>query len=118
MKEKLIYLETSKKKYPMSFNINVMEDIQEEYGSMKNWGDIVENKGGEEPKVKDLKYGLMSMINEGIDIENENNGTNEPLLNSKQAGRIITEIGFVKIFEKIKEITINSASGEEDSKNE
>lgn len=118
MKERLTYLETTKKKYPLSFNLNVMEEIQEQYGSISAWGDLVENLEGGEPKVKELKYGLMSMINEGIDIENENNGTNEPFLNSKQVGRIITEIGIVKIFEKIKEISVNSSSGEEETKNE
>lgn len=118
MKERLTYLETTKKKYPLSFNLNVMEEIQEQYGSISAWGDLVENLEGGEPKVKELKYGLMSMINEGIDIENENNGTKEPFLNSKQVGRIITEIGIVKIFEKIKEISVNSSSGEEETKNE
>lgn len=118
MKEKLTYIETSKKKYPMAFNLNVMEEIQEEYGSLSAWGDLVENLEGGEPKVKELKYGIMTMINEGIDIENEINGTKEPFLNSRQIGRIITEIGLEKIFEKIKEISIKSSSGEEESKNE
>lgn len=118
MKERLTYIETSKKKYPMTFNLNVMEEIQEQYGSLSVWGELVENLENGEPKVKELKYGLLSMINEGIDIENENNGTKEPFLNSKQIGRIITEIGLEKIFEKIKELSVNSSSGEEEPKNE
>lgn len=118
MKEKIIYLETSKDKYPMSFNLNVMEEIQEQYGSIEAWGDIVENKENGEPKVKDLKNGLMIMINEGIDIENENKIDKIPLLTSKQVGRILTDIGFKEIYKKIKEITAVSTKSDDKEKNE
>lgn len=116
MKEKLSYIETSNKKYPMSFNLNVMEEIQEEYGTMSAWGDIVEGDG--EPIIKDLKYGLLAMINEGIDIENEKNGTNDPFLTSKQVGRIISEVGFDVITKKIKDLTVNSTKSGDEPKNE
>lgn len=118
MKEKLIYLETSKGKYPMSFNLNVMEEIQEQYGSMEAWGDIVGRKDKSEPKVKDLKNGLMIMINEGIDIENETKTEKAPFLSPKQVGRILTELGFSEIYNKIKEITVASAKSGEKEKNE
>lgn len=117
--EKLSYIETSKRKYPIVFNINVMEEIQEAYGSMSAWGDIVENSEMGEPKVKDLKIGLMMMINEGIDIENEEQGKNEPMVNAKQVGRLISEVGFVEIIKKIQGVTIESTNaGENDTKNE
>lgn len=117
--EKLAYIETSKRRYPIVFNINVMEEIQESYGSMSAWGDIVENSENGEPKVKDLKIGLMMMINEGIDIENEEQGKNEPMVTAKQVGRLISEVGFVEIIKKIQEITIESTNaGENETKNE
>lgn len=116
--EKLAYIETTKRRYPIVFNINVMEEIQEAYGSMSAWGDMVESENGE-PKVKDLKIGLMMMINEGIDIENEEQGKNEPFVTAKQVGRLISEVGFVEIIRKIQEVTINSTdAGENDTKNE
>ena len=117
MKDKLTYIEVDGKKYPMCFNLNVMEDIQEQYGSMSEWGAIVENVEGKEPKIKDLKNGLLAMINEGIDIENETRSEKEPFLNSKQIGRLITEIGFAEITLKIKELTINSTRTGEEAKN-
>ena len=106
-------------KYPVTFNINVMEEIQEKYGSIGAWGAIVENAEGGEPKVKDLKVGLMAMINEGIDIENEMNGTNNPFVDSKQVGRIISEIGFSEITNVIRNLTVASThTGDNEGKNE
>lgn len=119
MKDTLTYINTSEKAYPLVFNLNVMEAIQEQYGSMSNWGGVVENKDGGEPKIKDLKIGLMEMMNEAIDIENEEKGKKEPFVTSKQVGRIIGEVGFAEITKKIKEITIASTKSEDNTgKNE
>lgn len=86
--------------YPMVFNLNVMEVIQQEYGSLDVWGDLTdgeayakrdflaknpdcdesdwldlsdEEKGKYkgEPDAKAVIFGFTEMINEGIDIENE-----------------------------------------------
>ena len=119
MNDKIAYIETAKKKYPLVFNLNVMEEIQEKYGSMANWGDIVENKGGKEPKIKDLKIGLTEMMNEAIDIENEDREIKEPFVNPKLVGRIIGEVGFDKITKVIKDLTIASTKSEDsEGKNE
>ena len=119
MQNKITHIEANDKIYPMVFNINVMEEIQEAYGSISAWGGIVENADGGEPKIKDLKIGLMMMINEGIDIENEANGTNAPMLNAKQVGRLITEVGFDVITKKIQELTVASThTGDNEGKNE
>ena len=119
MKNKLTYIKTAKRDYPIVFNINVMEEIQEAYGSISAWGGIVENAGGGEPKIKDLKIGLMMMINEGIDIENEETGGNAPMVDAKQVGRLITEVGFEAITKKIQELTIASTNtGDNEGKNE
>lgn len=117
MKDKMIYIECENEKYPMCFNINVMEEIQEEYGSISNWGEIVENKDGEEPKIKDLKNGLLAMINEGIDIENEKEEIKRNPLTSKQVGRLISKIGLKELTEKIKEITVSSTKTGDENPN-
>ena len=116
MKNTRIYIETEKKKYPLVFNLNVMEEIQEQYGSLEEWGKLTSGKG--EPQIKGLKNGIMAMMNEAIDIENEENGTNEPMVTSRQLGRIMSEVGIVTIVEKIQEITLASTKGEGESKNE
>lgn len=116
MKNKIYYLETETKKYPLVFNLNVMEEIQEAYGTLSKWGNAVENEDGE-PNVKNLKAGLSAMINEGVDMENEQNGSDNPPLNSKQIGRILSETGLKKIQEMIKDITVESTKSETESKN-
>ena len=119
MLNKLTYIEANGRNYPIVFNINVMEEIQEAYGTISAWGAIVENAEGGEPKVKDLKIGLMAMINEGIDIENELTGGNMPMVNTKQVGRIISDKGFEEITRVIKNLTVASTqTGDNEGKNE
>ena len=115
MKNTVVYIEADGKKYPLAFNLNVMEEIQEHYGSLDAWGKVTQGDG--EPKVKDLKYGVMAMLNEGIDMENESNGTNMPMLTAKQVGRIMTDVGIQNIVSAIQEITVASVKTEGDSKN-
>ena len=116
MKNARVYIETEKKKIPLVFNLNVMEEIQEKYGTLEKWGEVT--AGGGEPKVKDLKAGIMTMINEAIDIENEENGTDEKPLSEKQVGRILSEVGLQEVIEKIQEITVASTpAGENEEKN-
>ena len=115
MKNTVVYIEADGKKYPLAFNLNVMEEIQEHYGSLDEWGRVTQGEG--EPKVKDLKYGVMAMLNEGIDMQNESNGTNEPMLTAKKVGRIMTEVGIQKVVSAIQEITVESVRTEDERKN-
>lgn len=117
MKNTVVYIETKNKKYPLVFNLNVMEEIQEKYGSLDNWGELT--KGSGEPKIKELKAGIMLMLNEAIDMENDNNGTTEPMLTEKQVGRVMSDVGIDVIVKKIQEITIASTKSEDNAgKNE
>ena len=112
MKDVIRHIETEKKVYPIVFNLNVMEEAD---GSMDAGGDCVSGDG--EPKIKDLKAGLLAMMNEAIDIENEEKGTSEPLLTSKQVGRIISEVGFEAITQAMMEITVASTKDGDEGKN-
>lgn len=116
MKDKMVHFVTENRTYPLCFNLNVMEEIQDQYGSISAWGEKVSSNKSE-PNIKDLKNGLMIMINEGIEIENEIEGNNTPLLNSKQVGRIISEIGFDEILKKVMETAKNSTNTGENKKN-
>lgn len=111
MKNTIVYIKTEKRDYPIVFNLNVMEEIQDRYGSLDKWGALTQGDG--EPRIKDLKYGILAMINEGIDIENEENGTNNPFVDERRVGRLMTEVGIDTVVEKIKEITIASTRGDE-----
>lgn len=74
------------------FNLNVMEEIQEEYGTIEKWAKLTDGKSGE-VNAKALIFGLTAMINEGTDILNEENGTNKPMMSTKQVGRMISKMG-------------------------
>lgn len=128
------------KDYPIAFNLNVMEAIQEEYGSLEEWGSLTdgtayakkeyEKKNGSldgwdeldpiekalysgEPDAKAVIFGFTQMINEGIDIEDEENGTNLEHLSFKQVGRLITEIGISNATSTLNETVIASTQSEE-----
>ena len=77
MNNKLTYIETKDRNYPIVFNINVMEEIQEAYGSIGAWGAIVENADGESvplsafASVKDtigVEYITLFNLNESISL--------------------------------------------------
>lgn len=78
--------------YSIVFNLNVMEQIQDEYGTIQKWGALTDAKSGE-ANAKALIFGLWAMMNEAIDIENDEKGENRPYLTRKQVGRIISRVG-------------------------
>lgn len=120
MKTNLIYLDEETKKFPIIFTLNVMETIQNEYGSMDAWKEHIFTKDKDvEPIVKDLLFGLTEMVNEGIEIFNEENPDVEKLqlVNTKQVGRIVTKIGLEKSISKLGESIID-ANKSDKSKNE
>lgn len=118
MKEISGDIEYKGKVYKLIFNLNVMEQIQEEFGSLDAWGELTDGSKGE-VNVKAIKFGFMSMINEGIDILNEERGAEiEKPFTLKQIGRMLTEIGVAQVTEKINETVIASTESGDDRKNE
>lgn len=105
-------LQYKDKKYKLVFNLNVMEAVQEEYGSLEEWGSLTDGKKGE-PNAKAVIFGFTQMINEGIDIDNEENGTKEKPLTLKQVGRIITEVGLGNAVKDLNNTIIESTKSEE-----
>ena len=128
------------KEYKLVFNLNVMEAIQNEYGTLEAWGALTdgtayakkayEQKNGSldgwddlkpedkakyegEPDAKAVIYGFMQMINEGIDIDNDENGNNEPLMTLKQVGRLITEVGLNNATSVLNKTVVESTQSEE-----
>ena len=96
--------------YALVFNLNVMETIQEKYGTVEAWGDLVES---DEPKAKDIKFGFTAMLNEGIDIYNEENDAERPFLTEKQVGRLISEIGLAEAAKNLKNTVVDSTRSDE-----
>lgn len=117
MKESYGSIQYREKEYKLVFNLNVMEKIQEKYGTLDAWGDLTDGSGNGEPNAKAVIFGFTEMLNEGIDIANEDNGTDDKLLTHRQVGRIISEVGMIEATKKINETVIESTKVD-DSKNE
>lgn len=84
MLEKLTYIEIGNKKYPIKCDLNVLESIQDQYGSLSFFErelsgfrvvgkDENEKKIYEkvEPSMKAVKIAFNLMLNEGLEIENQ-----------------------------------------------
>jgi hypothetical protein len=111
---KIKHIIANGKEYPIAFTLNVMEAIQEKYGSMDAWSKVMDQADGKEIKFKDLIWILKEIINEGIDIENENNPTPRPFLTHKQVGRLISSIGMNEISGIVQNLTIESVKSDDE----
>lgn len=114
MIDKINYLETETEKFPLVFTLNVMEAIQEKYGTLEDWSNLIQRDS--EPDIKALKFFVTESINEGIEIENERTGEKREPITLKKAGRILTEIGLLGTANKIMS-TISESVQVENEKN-
>lgn len=111
MRDYKLDFEVEGKTYSMIFNLNVMQAIQEEYGTVQAWGNLTDGKS-EEINAKALIFGLAAMINEGIEINNDEKGLNEPILTEKQVGRLITKMGLKEAASKLNKAVIEGTKND------
>ena len=112
MKEINGKIQVKDKEYKLVFNLNVMEAIQNEYGTLEKWGSLTDGSQGE-PEAKAIIFGFREMLNEGIDIDNEENGTDIKPLTLKQVGRILTEVGIANATSVLNRTVIESTQSAE-----
>ena len=112
MKDYKFEFELEGKKYSLVFNLNVMEAIQNKYGSVQKWGKLTDNKNGKEPNAKALIFGFTEMINEAIDMDNDENNTDKPMMTLKQVGRLITKAGLQEAAKKLNNAITESVKDE------
>lgn len=98
--------------YKLVFNLNVMEQIQDEYETIAKWGELTDGSKGE-PNIKALVYGFTCMLNEGIEIDNEENSTKLEPLTTRQVGRMLSEIGLDEVTKKMTTTVVESTKSEE-----
>lgn len=135
MKDYQLEFEHDGKKLLLVFNLNVMEAIQQEYGSVQEWGDLTDStpatrpkgpvmkgvkgksdaqvaaeaRAQREPDAKALIFGFREMVNEGNDIMNEQDGGDRPELSLRQTGRLVTSLGLDNVADKIQNVVKKSA---------
>ena len=113
MKDYMEKIQYKDQEFTLVFNLNVMEALQSEYGTIEKWGALTDGADGAEPDAKAVIFGFREMINEGIDIENDERGTDRPFLTLKQVGRIISEIGFAEATSTLADTVINATMSDE-----
>lgn len=117
-------LEYKGKQYKIVFDFNVMQDLQEEYGTFTNWVEQAYGKKTGEPSMKALSFAIMSMVNNGIDEENEDKKPEEQkaYITARTANRMLTEFakgnGLNNVINQIDDLMTQSLQGGENSKNE
>lgn len=112
MKEVSSKITYKDKEYKLVFNLNVMEKIQDEYKTIDAWGALTDGSSGE-VNIKALVFGITEMINEAIDIENDDNNTNEPFVTHKKVGRMLTELGLENVAKNMNSLVIESTKSDE-----
>lgn len=115
MNNEIKYIETKTEKFPYVYTLNIMEALQNEYGSLNTWGNLIEPQDGGEPNIKALLFFVKESINEAIDIENENSENKRAFISEKKVGRIISEVGMKKINELVKDIIIQATKGNDNN---
>lgn len=100
------------KEYRLAFNLNVMEEIQDEYETLDKWGSLTDGSNGE-VNAKAVIFGFTAMLNEGIDMDNEDNETDTKPFTHKQVGRLLTEIGLENMTKQLNDVVVESTKSEE-----
>lgn len=103
------------KEYKLVFNINVMEAIQEEYGTLEKWTELTSGVN-QEANAKAIKFGYTEMINEGLAIEADEKGTEYVPVTKAFVGRMLTEIGLDNMAKSLQNTVIESTKTD-DGKN-
>lgn len=126
MQEKLFKIGEGDKQATIAFNLNVMAQLQKEYGSVSAWVELLEDddenptRGGE-PDMQAFIKGFTFMLNEGVEIENDDLPADKKKapFTERQVGRLITTWGKGEV-QKAMQGAIASATdtGDDASKNE
>lgn len=105
-------IEYKGKEYNLAFNLNVMEKIQDQYGTIDKWAELTSGKE-QEVNIKALKFGFAEMINEALEIETDEKGEEFVPFTEKQVGRMLTEIGLDKMQEALQQTVVESTKSDE-----
>ena len=100
------------KEYNVVFNLNVMEAIQEEYGTIDKCTELTSG-ANQEVNIKALKFGYREMLNEGLSIEAEEKGEEYKPVTPAFVGRMLTDIGLDNMTKTLQETVIESTKTDE-----
>jgi hypothetical protein len=122
MQEKIFSLGEGDQKVTLAFNLNVMAEIQKEYGSVQAWTELLEDDTDEpkrngEPDMQAFITGFTLMVNEGVEIENEKTGDKKEPYTNRQIGRMVTTWGQAEVSKAMASAIASATDTGEPSKN-
>lgn len=125
MLNKKTVLKIDGKEYDLIFNFNMLEEVQEKYGTYSGFLKSLYKDKEVLPDIKELKWTLLHMINEGIKFANFENNEKTDLVDEdfidyimakKKPARIVVLIN--EAFTKFNtEISEDGTSEEDEEKN-
>ena len=107
MKDNAGKITYKEKEYKVVFNLNVMEAIQEEYGTLDKWTELTSGVD-QEVNVKALKFGYTAMLNEALEI-----GTEYKPVTPAFVGRMLTDIGLDNMTKVLQDTVVESTKTDE-----
>ena len=63
MQEKIKHIKVNEIEYPLVFNLNVMEKIQDKYETVENWGDLTDGKEKEDGTKQEINIKALKIWN-------------------------------------------------------
>ncbi len=91
MKEKKLTIQIGKKEYKLFFSMQAFNEVTSRYGGFK---EMIEKMGAE--STADYAWLITLMINQSIEIENEESGSDESFITEKTVMMHLTPGGFIK----------------------
>lgn len=99
------------KKYEMILNLNVLNILQNKYGTVQKWAELTDKSKGE-INIEALLFGYKEMLNEAIDISNEEKNENNPFFTEKQVGRLISKMGYDLATKRLNDAVIEGTKSD------
>lgn len=118
MKEKQFFVGEGSERLLLAFNINVLADIQEKYGTLDAWiSKVSPSKASPTGSLRDMVTGFTYMANEGVSIQNDEAGEEiRKPFTERQIGRHISSWGTEATVKAMREAVVGSVPEVDDSK--
>lgn len=117
MLDKIETIKIGEKEYPVIFTLNILEKVQEIYGSMDKWNALMFGVDGQEPSIKVIIWTFAEMMNEAIDISNADTENKKPEMEHKKVGRVISQLGLPGALDIILKILSSQAGTDNEDPN-
>lgn len=103
-------IKLGKREYEMKFTMNVIEDIQNNFDvSIFDLGKVF---GDERNQIANIKFMIMTMVNDDIDRMNDEGGEKIPHIDTRYVGRYLEGNELLKAFNGIKNIYLQNMGAE------